>query len=70
MKGTAEPDQHVQIRDHSAVTTDPRNRTLRDQADHVFTFQFHLMQPGQVCMIYTNEGHPEWCGFSCGSEGF
>jgi len=25
------------------------------------------MQPGQVCRVYTNEYHPEWCGFSFGS---
>jgi hypothetical protein len=25
------------------------------------------MQPGQVFRVYTNEYHPEWCGFSYGS---
>jgi predicted ATPase with chaperone activity len=25
------------------------------------------MQPGDVCRIYTNENHPEWCGFNYGS---
>jgi hypothetical protein len=24
------------------------------------------MQPGQVCRVYTNEFHPEWCGFNYG----
>ena len=26
-----------------------------------------LMQPGQDCRVYTNENHPEWCGFNYGS---
>ena len=26
-----------------------------------------MIQPGQECRIYTNEFHPEWCGFSYGS---
>jgi hypothetical protein len=34
----------------------------------VFTFPFHLIQPGRVCRIYTNEDHPEWCGFNYGSS--
>jgi hypothetical protein len=25
------------------------------------------MEPGKVCRIYTNENHPEWCGFNYGS---
>ena len=24
------------------------------------------MQPGQVCRVYTDEVHPEWCGLSFG----
>jgi phosphatidylserine/phosphatidylglycerophosphate/cardiolipin synthase-like enzyme len=66
-KGRAEPDEYVEIRNDDTVTIDLRNWTLRDEANHVFTFPFHLMQPGQTCRIYTNEDHPEWCGFSYGS---
>jgi hypothetical protein len=25
-----------------------------------------IMQPGQVCRVYTDEVHPEWCGLSFG----
>jgi hypothetical protein len=25
-----------------------------------------VMQPGQVCRVYTDEVHPEWCGLSFG----
>jgi beta-N-acetylhexosaminidase len=30
-------------------------------------FPSHVMEPGQTCRVYTNEYHPEWCGFSYGS---
>ncbi len=33
-------------------------------ASHVFWFTLCVMQPGQVCRMYTNEYHPKWCGFS------
>jgi hypothetical protein len=32
-----------------------------------FWFPDFVMQPGQECRVYTNEMHPEWCGFSFGS---
>jgi competence protein ComEC len=32
-----------------------------------FWFPDFTMQPGQECRVYTNETHPEWCGFSFGS---
>jgi phosphatidylserine/phosphatidylglycerophosphate/cardiolipin synthase-like enzyme len=68
VKASAEPDEYVEIRNDDTVTIDLRNWTLRDEASHVFTFPFHLMQPGKVCRIYTNEDHPEWCGFNYGSS--
>jgi hypothetical protein len=37
-----------------------------DEAEHTFVFPAFLMQPGQTCRVYTNEDHPEWCGFSYG----
>ena len=33
-----------------------------------FVFRTFQIQPGQVCRIYTNEVHPEHCGFSFESE--
>jgi len=29
-----------------------------------FYFPAFTMQPNQVCRVYTNEDHPEWCGFN------
>jgi len=33
-----------------------------------FVFPGIELQPGQVCRVYTNEGHPESCGLSFGNE--
>jgi hypothetical protein len=32
-----------------------------------FIFPSYDLQPGQACRVYTNEVHPESCGFSFGS---
>ena len=29
-----------------------------------FVFPNHILEPGQSCRVYTNEDHPEHCGFS------
>jgi micrococcal nuclease len=33
-----------------------------------FVFPGFVLQPGQVCRVYTNEYHPDSCGFSFGSS--
>ena len=65
--GSKEPDEYVEIRNYDTRSIQLSDWTLRDEANHVFTFPSYLMQPGQECRIYTNEYHPEWCGFSYGS---
>jgi hypothetical protein len=66
--GSQEPDEYVEIRNDDTQPVRLQDWTLRDTSNHVFTFPNHLVQPGEVCRIYTNEDHPEWCGFSYGSE--
>jgi hypothetical protein len=63
-EGNAEPDEYVEIRNDDSVTIQLEGWTLRDEASHVFTFPSHLMEPGQVCRVYTNEYHSDYCGFS------
>jgi len=65
--GSQEPDEHVDIRNDDTNSIQLSGWTLRDAANHVFTFPSYVMQPGQTCRVYTNEYHPEWCGFSYGS---
>jgi competence protein ComEC len=67
VQGHQEPDEYVEIRNDDVQAIQLSGWTLRDEANHVFTFPSHVMQPGQVCRIYTNEDHPGWCGFSYGS---
>jgi len=66
--GSKEPDEYVQIRNYDTRSIRLNGWILRDGANHVFTFPSYLMPPGQVCRIYTNEHHAEWCGFSYGSS--
>ncbi len=40
---------------------------LMDDDGNVFAFPAFEMAAGQACRVYTNESHPEWCGFSFGS---
>ena len=65
--GSPEPDEFVEIENVDAVTIQLANWTLSDAANHVFNFPAFLIQPGQGCRVYTNENHPEWCGFNYGS---
>jgi competence protein ComEC len=62
--GRQEPDEYVEIRNDDSYQIQLGGWTLRDIADHVYTFPNLLIQPGQVCRVYTNEDHPEWCGFN------
>jgi competence protein ComEC len=65
--GRQEPDEYVEIRNGDDHPVQLEGWTVRDEAEHVFTFPSHIMQPGQVCRVFTNEYHPEWCGFSYAS---
>ncbi len=66
--GSTEPDEYVEIRNDDTKSIQLQNWTLRDIANHNFTFPSFVMMPGKICRIYTNEFHPEWCGFSYGSS--
>lgn len=66
--GSSEPDEYVEIKNMDSVRIQVQSWTLRDNANHVYTFPNFVMQPGQVCRIYTNQNHPEYCGFNYGSS--
>ena len=42
-------------------------RLNADDPGQDFWFPDFVLQPGQECRVYTNEVHPEWCGFNFGS---
>jgi beta-lactamase superfamily II metal-dependent hydrolase len=65
--GSQEPDEYVEIRNDDTLPIQLHNWTLSDKTNHVVIFPSYVMQPGQTCRVYTNEDHPEWCGFNYGS---
>lgn len=66
VRGENEPDEYVEIENMGAEAVDLSGWYLRDQGSHRFTFPSFQMAPGQVCRVYTDESHPETCGFSFG----
>jgi competence protein ComEC len=62
--GTAEPDEYVEIRNEESQPVQLQGWSLSDESNHLFTFPAYVIQPTQVCRIYTNQDHPEWCGFN------
>jgi micrococcal nuclease len=40
---------------------------LEDDDGNAFIFPDHVMAQGDACRVYTDESHPEFCGFSFNS---
>lgn len=66
--GDQDPGEYVEICNDDTQPVPLEDWTLRNAANRMFTFPDYLIQPGQFCRIYTNEDHPEWCGFSFGND--
>ncbi len=66
--GSQEPDEFIAIHNDDSQAIQLSNWTLSDNSGNTFRFPSYLMQPGQVCRVYTNEYHSEWCGLSFGSS--
>jgi len=65
-----EPDEYCEIRNDGLAAVDLagwRQNAGSEGQDLIFP-SFHL-QPGQACCVYTNQVHPETCGFSFGRSG-
>ena len=62
-----ESDEYVEIKNLDISPVQLSGWTLRDDANHVYTFPSFSMQSNRVCRVYTNEYHPDSCGFSYGS---
>lgn len=65
--GPDEPDEYAVIRNDDTHSIQLNGWSLSDDANHVFTFPAFVITPGQTCRVYTNQNHPEWCGFNYGS---
>ncbi len=62
--GNNEPDEYVEIRNRGSEPLQLKDWSLEDKAHHRFVFPEFEIAPEQVCRIYTNQDHTEWCGFS------
>jgi hypothetical protein len=65
--GSQEPDEYIEITNLGEAAADLSGWTLSDDDGHVYQFPAYVMEAGESCRIYTNENHPEYCGFSYGS---
>lgn len=66
--GSQEPDEYVEIKNFGEAAADISGWTLRDDDEHIYQFPSYLIAAGETCRIYTNESHPDDCGFSYGSS--
>lgn len=66
--GNDQPDEYVQIQNFDSRSINLAGWTLRDIANHAFIFPEYVIRPGEICRIYTNEDHPEWCSFNYGNN--
>ncbi len=62
-----ESDEYAVITNRGGAAVNIGNWRLNaGEPDQNFTFPNFDLQPGQSCRVYTNEFHPESCGFSFG----
>jgi hypothetical protein len=62
-----ESDEYVEIRNYDVRPIQLQGWKLHDSDGNVFAFPTYEMSLGESCRVYTNQIHPEWCGFSFGS---
>jgi len=63
----AEPDEYVEFQNQATVPQDMSGwRIASVRGAQTYFFAGLVMQPGQICRLYTNEVHPEWCGLTWG----
>ena len=63
-EGRREPDEYVEIQNNDSQPIQVQGWTVQDLAGHSLIIPYLVMQPGQLCRIYTNEQHAQWCGLS------
>ncbi|MFO7661310.1 MAG: lamin tail domain-containing protein [Chloroflexota bacterium] len=64
-----ESDEFVEIKNFDTKPIRLQNWKLHDEGvKHTYTFPNYTIQPGQSCRVYTNENHPDWCGFNWGNN--
>lgn len=59
-----EPDEWVAIANGGELPVNIGGWSLSDDVGHTLVLPSYVLAPGQTCRVYTNEYHPEWCGFT------
>jgi len=63
-----ESDEYAQITNNGSAPVNLKGWRLNaGESVQNFWFPDFVIEPGQSCLVYTNEYHPESCGFSFGS---
>jgi competence protein ComEC len=61
----SEADEYVEIKNFDNKVVQLKGWKLQDKdQNHTYTFPLYGMKPGETCRVYTNQNHPEWCGFN------
>lgn len=63
-QGRNEPDEYVVIQNQGNAPVNLQGWSLSDESGKTFFFPAFEIAPNQECRIYTNEDHPETCGFN------
>ena len=62
---TTEADEYVEFQNQGTLAQNLTGWRLTSvRGGQTYAFGPLVMQPGQICRLYTNEVHPEWCGLS------
>ena len=64
VESNKEPDEFVEIVNNGTAAIDLAGWSLHDEAGKTFWFPAYQIQPGTACRVYTNQDHPEYCGFN------
>jgi len=62
--GNTQPDEFVAVQNDETFPIQWEGWTLRNDHGQIFFFPRFVIQPGQICRVYTDEFHPDWCGFT------
>ena len=63
-EGRKEPDEYVEIVNNGNGSVNLAGWALSDESGKRFTFPEFVINVGQSCRIYTDQTHPESCGFN------
>lgn len=68
LEAVAEGDEYAELRNLGGQPINLEDwRLVAGDLNRTFTFPEFILQPGQTCRVYTDEVHPDTCGFTFSS---